>query len=279
MAWWIRPPPRRFWASTKPSPGAPIRWSAGTRQSSKRISAWLPGRPNVDARVGHGRDVAEDVAFRACPSGPTKIDACLWGRFSGLVSANTRMMSATDALVMNHFRPLMTHSSPSSTAVVAMRGGIGPGQERLGQGEGARDLAAQVRPQPALLLFARSAPWASSSMLPLSGACIPKIIIEIIASTDQLRHQRQLHLAESGTAELRDRGRRPTAPRLHLVLQVALDERPLVGGQLGQHRLERNDLAVDESGHPVELRPGTPGRSRSPMPCRLSDRHVDSVTP
>jgi hypothetical protein len=33
IAWWIRPPPRRVWATANPSPRSPRRWSAGTRTS------------------------------------------------------------------------------------------------------------------------------------------------------------------------------------------------------------------------------------------------------
>ena len=36
----------------------------------------------------------------------------------GSVAANTQTMSASPPLVMKHFSPLMTHSSPSLTAVV-----------------------------------------------------------------------------------------------------------------------------------------------------------------
>ena len=33
MAWWMRPPPRRVWATAKPSPRPPRMWSAGMRTS------------------------------------------------------------------------------------------------------------------------------------------------------------------------------------------------------------------------------------------------------
>ena len=41
MAWWILPGPRRSWASAKPAPSSPMRFSAGTRTESKMISAWF----------------------------------------------------------------------------------------------------------------------------------------------------------------------------------------------------------------------------------------------
>ena len=48
MAWWMRPGPRRFWASEKPWPmpaSPPTMFSNGTRTSSYLISAWPPGSP------------------------------------------------------------------------------------------------------------------------------------------------------------------------------------------------------------------------------------------
>ena len=39
IAWWMRPPFRRFCASTKPSPSSPTRFATGTRQSRRKISA------------------------------------------------------------------------------------------------------------------------------------------------------------------------------------------------------------------------------------------------
>ena len=33
MAWWIRPPPSRRWASTRAPSSGPSRWSSGTRTS------------------------------------------------------------------------------------------------------------------------------------------------------------------------------------------------------------------------------------------------------
>ncbi len=40
MQWWMRPGPSRAWAIMKPSPSPAIRFSAGTRTSSNRTSAW-----------------------------------------------------------------------------------------------------------------------------------------------------------------------------------------------------------------------------------------------
>ena len=105
-------------------------------------------------------------------------------------------------------------------------GGIGPGQKRLGQGEGARDLAAHVRPQPALLLLLGGAVGEQLHVAAV-GCLGPEDDHRDHRSTDQLRHQGQLHLAESGTAELRIEERPPQAPLLDLGLQVALDESPL----------------------------------------------------
>ena len=45
MQWWIRPGPKRCWASTKPDPSLPTRFPTGTRTSVYLISAWFPNRP------------------------------------------------------------------------------------------------------------------------------------------------------------------------------------------------------------------------------------------
>ena len=178
MAWWMRPPPRRCCASTKPSPGSPIRWSAGTRHSSNTISAWLPSRPYS----GSGWAIvpmSRTISMPGVPVGTTNTEAWRWGRPSGLVSAKTSTMSAIDAFVMNHLWPSITHSSPSRTAVVPITVGSAPAKNGS-----VRAKALEISPrrfgQSHRSFCASVAPWARSSMLPLSGACTPKIVIDIM---------------------------------------------------------------------------------------------------
>jgi hypothetical protein len=85
-------------------------FSAGTRASSKKISAVLEARcpilsstlPMETPRVALGTTKA------LSPRGP----------FSGAALAKTTKRSATPALVMKHLDPLMTYSEPSFLAVV-----------------------------------------------------------------------------------------------------------------------------------------------------------------
>ena len=186
------------------------------------------------------------------PVGTTNTDAWRWGRPSGLVSANTRTMSATEALVMNHLWPSITHSSPSLVAVVPMTVGIGAGQEGLGQGEGAGDLAPQVGPQPALLLgVGRTV--GQQLHVPAVGCLHPEDRHRHHAAADDLGHQGQLELTQPLAAELRVEEGAPQALGLDLVLEMGLDHAPLVGGQLVEDGLERDQLPVDEGPHPGEL--------------------------
>ena len=115
----------------------------------------------------------------------------------------------------------------------ADHGRVGAGEERLGQREGARDLAPQVRPEPPLLLRVGGA-VGEQLHVPAVGRLHAEDRHRHHAATDDLGHQRQLQLAEARAAELRVEERAPQALRLHPVLQVALDHRPLVGGQLAR---------------------------------------------
>ena len=59
-------------------------------------------------------------------AGTSSIDARWYLCASGSVTAMTIRKSATEALEENHLWPLMTHSSPSSTAVVCSSVGSEP---------------------------------------------------------------------------------------------------------------------------------------------------------
>jgi hypothetical protein len=73
------------------------------------------------------------------------------------------------------------------------------------------------------------------------------------APTDDLRHQRQLELTESGAAELRVEEGAPEPSVLDLSLEVGLHYAPLVARQSVIDRLERYQLRVDELAHPRQL--------------------------
>ena len=88
-------------------------------------------------------------------------------------------MSATDALVMNHLWPSITHSSPSLVAVVPMTVGSEPARKGSVSAK-ALEISPRRLGQSQRSFWASVAPWASSSMLPLSGAWTPKIVIDIM---------------------------------------------------------------------------------------------------
>ena len=154
--------------------------------------------------------MSRTISMPGVSVGTTNTDAWRCGRPSGLVSANTSTMSATDALVMNHLWPLMTHSSPSMHRGRADDRRVGAGEERLGERERARDLAAQVRPEPALLLRVGRAVREQ-----LHVAAVGRLHAEDAhrhhAAADDLRHQRQLQLPEARRRRASGRGTRPRA--------------------------------------------------------------------
>ena len=80
---------------------------------------------------------------------------------------------------MNHLWPLMTHSSPSRTAVVLITVGSAPALNGSVKAN-ALEISPRMFGQSQRSFCASLAPWASSSMLPLSGAWTPKIVIEIM---------------------------------------------------------------------------------------------------
>ena len=123
--------------------------------------------------------MSRTMSMPGVPAGTTNIDACRCGRPSGLVSAKTSTMSATDAFVMNHLWPSMTHSSPSLVAVVPMTVGSAPAKNGSVSAN-ALEISPRRFGQSHRSFCASVAPSASSSMFPLSGACTPKIVIDIM---------------------------------------------------------------------------------------------------
>ena len=71
------------------------------------------------------------------------------------------------------------------------------------------------------------APCASSSMLPLSGACTPKIVIDIMQRPMISDISASLSWPKPGPPSFGVEERAPQAPLLHLLLEVRLHRRPL----------------------------------------------------
>ena len=230
------------------SGGRRARW-----QSRKTSSAWLPmlavgggrGAPSCRCR---GRSPCPGV-----PSGRRTQTRDWWGRPSGLVSANTRTMSATEALVMNHLWPSITHSSPSLAGRRADDGRIRPRQRR------ARSGRRRWRSRPAELghsqrsFCASVAPWASSSMFPLSGACTPKIVIDIMQRPmiSDIRASLSWPSPSPPSFGSRKAPHRPWA--LTWSWRCDLTTLHSSAGSSSKNGFERDQLAVDEGPHPGEL--------------------------
>ena len=117
MQWCTRPGPRRPWAIANASPGPSRMLETGTRTSVNEISAWPSGSSYMLIAVSLRSTVTPGVS-----RGTSTIE-CRWCRSaSGSVSPmKTKILqSGLPAPVDHHLRPLMTTSSPSTTAVAAM---------------------------------------------------------------------------------------------------------------------------------------------------------------
>jgi hypothetical protein len=121
--------------------------------------------------VVHGGDVAHDVDA-GVPTGTMIIDEPWYGETSGSVTHMTMRKSATDAFELNHLWPLITYSSPSSTARVASSVGSAPAPGSVIE----KQLRSSPRSSGCIHRSFCSAepPIASSSALPESGALLPK---------------------------------------------------------------------------------------------------------
>ena len=162
------------------------------------------------------------------------------------------MMSAQDAFVVNHLCPLMTQLVAVEHRRRGDDGGVGPGEERLGQREGAGDFAAQIREQPPLLLCFVGTVGEQLHIAAVGGLHTEQFHRHH-ASTDDLRHQGQPELARARTAEAGVEEHPPQALRLDPLLQMTFDRLPLVGRQLAENRFQRNHFTVDELAHPRQL--------------------------
>ena len=184
--------------------------------------------------------------------GTTNTDAWRCGRPSGLVSAKTNTMSATDALVMNHLWPLMTHSSPSLTAVVPITVGSAPAKNGSVSAN-ALEISPRRFGQSHRSFCASVAPCASSSMLPLSGACTPKMPIDIMQRP--MISDINANLSWPNPAPPSSGSRKaPQSPRsLTCPWRWVCTTCHSSCGELVVDRFERDQLRVDELAHPLEL--------------------------
>ena len=209
----MRPGPRRFWASSEAvarrcrrcSRSAPARSRRGSRRGRRARRSCGRARPSSARRGGCSR--------RACPSGTMIIEKRRYGSTSGFVLHMTIRKSVIDAFDENHLWPLMTHSSPSRTALRGEQRRVG-----AGAGLGHREAADRILPSSSgcihcsLLLCRVVPPTAISSALPESGALLPKIAGRIRTGAEDLVHQAELHLAEARRRPSRAGGGRPTGP-------------------------------------------------------------------
>ena len=228
IAWWMRPPPRRCWASTKPSPGWPIRWSAGTRQSSEHQLGVIADPSVLHVGVRHRGDVAHDV--EAGSVGGDDEDRRVTVRAAFGVGLGEDQHDVGDRRVGDE--PLVPVDHPLVAILVGGRadhGRVGTGEERLRERERAGDLAAKIRPEPPLLLRLGGAVGQQ-----LHVAAVGRLHTEDAhgehAPADDLRHQGQLELPESRAAELRVEKCAPEPPLLDLSLEVGLHDPPFVAG-------------------------------------------------
>ena len=105
------------------------------------------------------------------------IDDPEYGWTSGLVTAMTIRKSATDPLEVNHLCPLITHSSPSRTAVVARSVGSDPAVFGSVMEKADRSVPSSRGSSHCWRICSSpvsSIPTASNSALPESGALLPK---------------------------------------------------------------------------------------------------------
>ena len=148
----------------KPAPRSPRRFAAGTRTSV--VGHLAVGRPaaaavserrhrlDVDARGVGGND---DLARAASRLG-------VW-----LGNGHDDPERAPSAPEENHLRPLITHSSPSSIAVVRRSVGSAPGDVRLGHRE--ERAVSPATSGSSQRSFCSAVPnWCRISPLPASGA-------------------------------------------------------------------------------------------------------------
>ena len=135
----------------------------------------------------------------------------------------TKRMSATRPALVNHFSPLMTHSSPSLLGVRLEQVRVGAAL-RLGHRVRRPHLLVEHRLEPALLLLVGAVRGEHLHVAGVGRGRAEHLRRRRVAAED-LVEQAELELAVAGAAELLVEEDRPQALVLDLVLQ-ALDAAP-----------------------------------------------------
>ena len=165
----------------------------------------------------------------------------------------TMRKSATDPLEVNHLWPLMTHSSPSRTAVVRIRVGSAPAPGSVME-KALRSLPSSSGSSHWVRCSSRplaSMPMASSSALPESGALLPKTTGAMAAAPEDLVQQSQAHLAEAHAPELGGQVGGPQALAFTSSWSGRMTPRQVVVVEV--EGLEGQDLLVHEGARPDQL--------------------------
>ena len=185
------------------------------------------------------------------PRSTTNIDARRWRCASGSVTAKTSRKSAALAFEANHLWPLMTQSSPSRRAAVVIE--VGSLLAMCGS-VSAKQLVTWPSSSGSSqrLRCSGFAPTASSSLLPESGAWLPKIAGADVRAAEDLVHQGEPELAEAAAAEVGIEMGGPQPARLDGVLQRLGHRFPLLFAHAQAHEVEQLDLG-DHLADPLEL--------------------------
>ena len=133
------------------------------------------------------------------------------------------------ALVVNHLCALITHSSPSRTAVARIWVGIGARHLGLGETDRGRDVAGHQRPEVALALLFAGVAVVHDRVLHGGGADAD---LAPVRPSHDLVEEDEVHEGQAAAAELLGMADRPHAAALGLFLEaverLAGDRRLLV---------------------------------------------------
>ena len=195
IAWWIRPPPSRRWASTLAPSSGPSRWSSGNAHVVVDDVVWLRGSGLIST----------PGVFRGTTNMP----------FVHI----TKRMSATRPV---DCEPLLTVDDPLvpvADCVSLEQARVRPAL-RLGHRVGREHVLVQQRHEPPLLLLL--GPVGGEHLhVPGVGCSGAENLRRRGVAADHLVQQRQLQLAEPGTAELLVEEDRPEPLLLDLLLERA----------------------------------------------------------
>ena len=196
------------------------------------------------------------------------IDARWCGRASGSVTAMTIRKSAIEAL---RGEPLVPVDDP--VVAVAHRARLQQRRvraRRVGSVIENADLRSPASSGCSQRSFCSRRPGERED---LAVAGVRRLVAERVRrerrGAEDLVHQPELDLAEALAAELGVEVRGPQPALLDALLQRRVDAVELRLVELADDRLERPDLLAHELRASSRAAPGTPARSRSPMPCRV----------